>query len=493
MGTIRSQNGTQNIISGDNRGYVYDDGQTIKRVTYDADSNHSEYIYSLYQKYALNSFGVVGTSLEQDVLSHQKLPITYPHEWPPALFKDAVLFHLHLLLQLNRYGLTLKDAMPENILFTGTTPAFVDFFSLLPADELDNEQWLKDYCPKGLDLRLHVLERMFVPYMLIPLLMYAAGRYDKGQRLLKNCYCNNCRGEVAGWDALRHLISPSKKKLLKMALSAERLPRLAAFWKMREIHKLCGEKFDISWEDRLRELIRHISTLDLMPPLSGYTDYYAAKGEDAGLGDPESWNGKQREVAGVLSKYAPKTVLDLGANTGWYSLLAARMGAYVTALDIDLSCIDTLYRTAKTSFPGSICPLWMSFDDLTAEHYSLDASGQTNENPLHMAATRRLNSDVVLCLALMHHLTLGLGLGLEKVLEVLFALTKRVLVLEFTDLDDPLIVADPSFFPNLAQWNADSYSREAVQNIALKSGFTCTVAPSTPAETRCLLILEKHE
>ena len=122
-----------NFATGDTKGYIYEKDGAICRVHTGTDCTYPQKIFSLYRQHDLKRFGVIETTLQQDgTFLHPLLPLTYPHEWCPSMFKDAVLFHLDLLLILAKVGLTLKDALPENILFLHGRPILVDFFSLFP-------------------------------------------------------------------------------------------------------------------------------------------------------------------------------------------------------------------------------------------------------------------------------------------------------------------------------------------------------------------------
>src|SRR6185437_12773414 len=61
--------------------------------------------------------------------------------------------------------------------------------------------------------------------------------------------------------------------------------------------------------------------------------------------------GKQKRawIRGVLDELRPKTVLDVGANTGEFSAIAAGMGADVVALERDADAAERIAQmsTAK--------------------------------------------------------------------------------------------------------------------------------------------------
>jgi hypothetical protein len=469
--------------SGDDIGFIQDDNETIIRFAYENYKDIPGKIYNLYEKYKLSSYGIVPTQFDAVInqLRHEKFLITYPHEWPPNMFKDAVLFHLDLLVHLHRYGITLKDGLPENILFDGIRPVFIDFFSILPEVALSKESWLANGCPSGIDLRLHALRLMFVPYMLIPLLCYAFGDFALGRKQLAEKFCNNASRKIPSWADLpktrgfRHYLNKLKNPSL---LSSQ----------LQAIKDICMNP-DIPWLYRISRLRGLVEGLEVNPPVSGgYITYYEDKKENWGHGDSSLWQEKQQGVQRVFCDSKPKTVLDLGANTGWFSLLACNMGASVIAIDNDVACVDLLYRTAVfCRLP--LTPLCLSFDDLSEEHFA--GGGQSAQPPIHAAALKRLKADCVLCLGLLHHLTLGMGKSFTEIFEKLDALTLSTLVLEFVEWEDKLIQGEQGFFPNLSRWNKETYNLETVKHVAARFFKHCSQLPSTPAESRILLVLKR--
>jgi len=464
--------------TGDNKGFITDDGNFIIRSAYDINDKHPKKIFDLYDRFALNMFGVVETEYiaESNQLKHTKLPITYPHEWPPIMLKDALLFYLNLLLQLDKYDLTLKDALPENILFSGITPIFVDFFSIVPNSDLENEKWLKDSCPEGVDLRIWVLQLMFVPYFLIPFLLYVQGDFESGKKVLKNYFCNNSNKITFDWNILSN-----KCKIFSILKNTSK--------QIKKLQNLFNN--NIPWRTCINSLIQYIETTNIRPPISGYNTYFTDKKEDFGICDTNNWTQKQHTIAKLLDEHKPESVLDIGSNTGWFSLLALKKGAKVFSLDYDVSCVDELYRIIQYTDRNNLTPLWISFDDLFSEEYSLDAYGALGKNPFHISADKRLCSDLVMCLGLFHHLTLGLGKSFSELLNKLLQLCNKILIIEFVDLNDNLIKSDPDFFPLIQQWNTESYSlNNLIELINLKE-LKYSIFDSFPVSSRHLIAITK--
>lgn len=476
------------FAGGDNRGLLFDDGNFVRRVCNCIDSYPQE-IYDAYCIYKLAEYGVIQTSYYPDIKTfyHPKMKISYPYEWPPSLFKDVVLFHVELLVHINRYGLTLKDALPENVLLDGVRPILVDFFSIVKKENLSYEKWLMDGAPSNIDPTLRVLQLMFVPHMLLPLIMYARKDFMKGHRLLSEYYCNNINRNKATWACVPEL--NIKGRIIHICKSIKsRLPVFSQIELFSELHSLCYDPL-ITWSERLDRLRVAIESCNVSPCLSGYSSYYEDKNEYYGLSDLNRWTDKQNTIYQLLSTIQPKTVLDIGSNTGWFSKLACSLGASVIAIDADLKSIDILYRESKFCYL-KLTPLCLKFDDLIVEHYSLDKCGLKQENPFHIAAIKRFKSEVVLCLGLLHHLTLGMGKNFKNVIEVLALLTSNTLVLEYVSLSDPLIESNPGFFAKIDEWSYEAYSRDLLIKVASEYFEKCTILPSNP-KTRSLLVFSR--
>ena len=61
------------------------------------------------------------------VLKHRAIPfISYPYEWPFSMLQDAALLTLELQAAALRADMTLKDATPFNVQWSGSQPVFID-------------------------------------------------------------------------------------------------------------------------------------------------------------------------------------------------------------------------------------------------------------------------------------------------------------------------------------------------------------------------------
>ncbi len=136
-------------------------------------------------------------------------------------------------------------------------------------------------------------------------------------------------------------------------------------------------------------------------------------------------------MKGVLQRCRPSRVLDVGANTGAYSLIAAKAGASVVAIDADTAAIEILSRAAaQQKLP--ITTLVANIARPTP------AAGWRNRE--HLSLLDRLTGkfDLALMLAVIHHFILREQLPLPHIAELCASLTNRWLVLEWVPPSDPM-------------------------------------------------------
>jgi SAM-dependent methyltransferase len=474
------------LLGFDEHGEVFDAGDVIHRRIAAGFKPEVANLHRRYREDQLAAKGIVETVLRADGdLEHRKLVTSYPYEWPANMYRDAVLFHLGLFEELDKVGLTLKDALPNNIVFDHTAPVFVDFLSLVPTGKLRDAAWLDaaDYA----DARFAVVEKMLLPYMILPLLFMARGEYRIARDLLSTRSCN-CDGRPPAW---RELLWPNRRPGLGWLRSYLRsLGSAAALVPARTRNKTKDAR---SFRALIGELVQRVQAIDVTPPMSAYSPYYDEKKEALSLADPASFLPKQRTVHDILRAKAPRTVLDLGANTGWYSVLAASLGASVTALEEDESCVDILYGRAKKR-GLCILPLKASFGELSKEirgAASLVPPGKgAAAGALYRAGVERLGADLVLVLGLVHHLVLGEGNSIDAVFDVLRKVAGKTLVLEFVALDDEKIRDDPGFFPSLSKFNAANYNLEMIVQVGRRHFTGVDMRPSHPT-TRTILVFDR--
>jgi ribosomal protein L11 methylase PrmA len=161
-----------------------------------------------------------------------------------------------------------------------------------------------------------------------------------------------------------------------------------------------------------------------------------------------SFKSKHEQVKRLVHEVRPTMVWDLGANTGAFSKTALEAGAkHVIAFDVDPQAVDSL---AQDSAAAGITPLVM---DLLNQ-----SSNQGFDQQERSGLSERGPADLVMALALVHHLAIGANIPLQDIAEACTHLGKSLLI-EFVPKEDSqvkrLLSTRPDIFP--------SYSKEGFE------------------------------
>jgi hypothetical protein len=141
----------------------------------------------------------------------------------------------------------------------------------------------------------------------------------------------------------------------------------------------------------------------------------------------EAFEEKKAVVGEFLGRARPATVWDLGANTGLFSRIAAAGGAAVVSFDVDPACVERNYLECRKSGETRLLPLLL---DLTNPSPALGWAESERES-----WSERGPVDLVMALALVHHLAISNNVPLDEVART-FAGVGRHLVVEFADKSD---------------------------------------------------------
>jgi SAM-dependent methyltransferase len=342
-------------------------------------------------------------------LRHERIPfVSYPYEWCFGMLKAAALLQLELLAAALAEEMSLKDATPFNVQWHGARPVFIDVLSFYRLQA--GEPWVgyRQFCEQFL------YPLLLAAYRGVPFRPWLRGRLDgipphDADRLL------------AGRDRLRRGVFTH---VHLHARSEARWDRTTSQNVKRELAAAGFSKQLIV--ANVRGLGRLISGLAPAERKSAWSDY----GDDPGYAAADR-EAKERFVREAAASRRWRLVWDLGANTGVYSRLAAEHADYVVALDADEAAIERLFAEARRAGRGNLLPLVC---DLADPSPALGWRGSERKT-----LPERGRPELILCLALVHHLVIGANLGLEDLLDWLRGLGGS-LVIEFVRRRDPMVV-----------------------------------------------------
>lgn len=341
------------------------------------------------------------------VLRHPRVSFqSYPWEWPPALWLAAAELTLNLCSDLIKQGWLLKDATPLNVLFRGMEPVFVDVLSIERAVP---------------DRPLWIAYGQFVRTFLLPMLAHSRLGWPLQVSLTR-------RDGYEPEEIFAALSWPAR--LRQPALSAVTLPSLLAN-KAKGNSNLAARTVkdpDLAKEIILKTLSNLLSQMRRVTPAyrsSTWTDY----AETATHYNDDDHSRKRAFVTEALAASKPSRVLDMGCNTGVYSMLAADAGAEVVSIDTDLQTVDRLCAKLKGS-GKNILPLCV---DLA---YPTPAVGWENSETASFLSRCAGHFDMVMMLAVIHHLLLQAQIPMDRIAALCSDLTTENLILEWVPPTD---------------------------------------------------------
>jgi len=344
------------------------------------------------------------------ILHHERVPvITYPYEWTFSMLRAAALLQLDLLLAALAEGMILKDSTPFNIQWRGHRPVFIDIGSFERLDTGDiwvgYRQFLQEYL-----YPLMLTARVGIPFQ-----PWLRGR-PEGLTADQMSAIMPSKGRFLSKSGLLHITLPARAERSGIGTGRD----------VRSEYKEAGFSKEMI-ESNVKGLRSIVEKLTWQPDKSRW-NRYAADCEHVHL----QRDAKTDFVSGVLAEGPFDTVWDIGANDGHFSKLAARHADYVLALDADELVLDELFRSLQSGGPENVLP---NLQDLADPSPGIGWRGM--ERP---PLVNRTAPDLVLALAVVHHLVIGRNVPLASFVDWLADLNARV-VLEFVPPDDPMVVA----------------------------------------------------
>ncbi|WP_295640778.1 class I SAM-dependent methyltransferase [uncultured Methylibium sp.] len=382
----------------------------------------------------------------------ERLPfVTHPYEWSDAQLFEAARLTLQLQQEAVAGGYDLKDASAWNIVFAGTRPVFCDLMSFEPL--ADRRWWAAG---------------QFARHFLLPLVLAHRRGLPSGATF--KAWRDGVPPEVA-----RDLLGPTRFLTRYWPLMAEgRSEPAVALDAVARDGQRPAERI-AAFRNRLH------ATLEWMlqgarprPPAgAGWQNYEADRTH---YGDA-SLDAKRQLVAQWLRQTAPSWVADLGCNTGEFSRLALAAGAQVVAIDADHDSIQRLFLA--TPDDARLHPLVAPLDDLTG------GRGWAGEEHPGLAQRAEGRFDVVLMLALIHHLAIAAAVPLPQVAALAARWSRRWLIVEFIGEEDPQL----RLLCGQRRREPADFGIEAQRQAFVQAGFVVEHEQALPACERTLVLL----
>lgn len=342
-------------------------------------------------------------------LSHPRLPmVSYPWEWPFSMLKKAALIHLDAMEMLLPQGFWLRDASAFNVQFDSQRLRLIDTLSI--GQRLPESPW--------------VAYGQFCSHFLAPLAM--AAYCDVRTLALWRNYIDGYPLDMATrmlpvWKRYRPGLFMHLTLHARFQSVADRKEDIG---KSRS-----GKKPKVSDQGLIglmRSLRRTIAGIKWKRTSKVWEEY-----EELRTYETEDVAQKSDYVDRVVKRLKPKIVWDLGANVGEFSLIAASNGSFVVSIDGDPACTEHLYqRLSQENGSKGILPLTMDLAN--------PSPGLGWDSRERLSLRDRGPADLVLALALIHHLVFSSYVPLQLIAEWFAGLSRQLLV-EFVPPSDPMV------------------------------------------------------
>ena len=344
-----------------------------------------------------------GVEANYKILKPNKIKfISYPYEWTFEQLRDAALLVLKIQKIALECAMTLKDSTAFNVQFTGCKPIWIDTLSFVKLEKDNPWTGYKQFCEHFLaplalmsykDLRLKELFKTYldgIPLDLASKLLPVKSRFNPG--ILMHI----------------HLHAKSQKQFAEKKVK----------------NNSVKGKFSLAAFNGLIENLKS-TVLNLNPPKDTGTWHKYYEGDKLA---PGYLVAKLNFLEQCCDEIKPGFVWDLGANAGLMSRINSLKNSFIVALDSSHNSIEKIYKDCKTNNIQNILPLTT---DLVNPSPAL---GWENKERIDIFS--RANADLVLALALIHHLVLTNNIPLNKIASWLSELAKS-LIIEFVPKSDP--------------------------------------------------------
>ena len=380
------------------------------------------------------------------VLQHEYLPlISYCSEWSPMMFRDYVLFMLDFISELDRVGLGLQDPSLYNTTFHNGRFIYVDYSGIF----WDKTNWF--------------IMQTFIELHINTLVMLTKSQ-AKGYLYLQNPRMVAKYADIAGYlnqqEAVRYheILTICEKATVS-----------------GDVNKVC---------ELLKDYVQLVTTdFASVSDWTGYQDVLYSH-----MHGQQDYTQKQKEVLSLVRSVAPTTLLDLAGNMGYYSIALSKSLKYAVTIDIDSGISDSAYEMIKKFSVNNVHPICLNFITPTPAIYRNNAVYTDTIHPYIKGALERFQCDMVLVLAVIHHLALSQGLTFEEIIGQVFLFTNRYVIIEFIDREDEWVAR---YLRQYSELRTAWYTREKFE-IALSEKFAISAIRPSDTETRTLYLCEKR-
>jgi len=326
---------------------------------------------------------------------------SYPFEWSYTQWRKAILAYLRINHIALKYGMILKDATPYNFYLTGGKAVMFDTSSFMFFKK--NDSWIayRQFCEKFLSP--------------VALMHYNGAEWSK-------LTIANLNGMPLSFVSKQLPIKSwfNLTTLLHIHIHS----KYSGYNQLEQKENKKNKGFTLEKIKSLQKMI--FSTLSTWEKLHQYKSHWSTYYEND-IESQEYLEDKEATIRKWLEIIKPKSVLDLGANTGKFSFIAADYAERVISLEGDEKCVDEIEE--KISIKNN--NIFTLIGNVAEPSPTLGFLNRATESIYKRGA-----SDVVLGLALTHHLHISNRLSFEQISLIFASFSNEYLIVEFITITD---------------------------------------------------------
>jgi len=337
----------------------------------------------------------------KEIYPQQILFFNYPFEWGFSQWREMLLAYIAISKKALAKGMILKDATPYNFTFHNGRCIIIDTSSFEFYREGESWKAYRQFC-----------EEMFAPFAL----MYYRGSmwaklygnsltglplsFVKRQLPFKSHFNSSTLLHIHWHSFFQGTYSKENKAVSVKGLNNQKLLALFEMF----------ERTILKWsQPLLKESI--------------WNSYYENDIETkAYLED------KVDIVSNWLQKVKPSVAIDVGANTGMFSFIATQYASNVIAVESDRLCVDIIYNDSKRKKINTILPIVADVVE--------PSPGLGWDNVEKIPLLERLKGDMLLALAVIHHICISRNVPMQFVAKLFAEITTVYAIVEFIPKTD---------------------------------------------------------
>jgi hypothetical protein len=369
------------------------------------------------------------------VIQHEKLPfVSYPFEWSFTMFQEAAELVIRISEISAKYGFGLKDCHPYNILFRGTLPVYVDLgsFERLPSRSTA------------------ITIPSFLNCYWMPLAIWASGDDFLAKRIIASAHeimpthsWMLYKHTATRLFTQQHIIQLSKWKAYLEELASHIVSQLSKLEALNKILAYLPAEILLKSPKLIKKKISKLNKKANRTTWGNYHSEYIHNGTIRST-------CRFDRVLDIIRNLNCESAVDLAGNQGVLSFLIVSRTQVkkVICADFDCDAIEQFYKTCVETnlIPKGKLLLPAIFDLMVPE-----------VNFYTAPPSSRFESDLVLALAVTHHLTLSQGFSFRDVIQMIASYTHKYALIEFM----PMGLWDGTSSPPTPHW----YTIEGFQQL----------------------------